>query len=152
MRVTRTSSPAGRHSAASLAGPINTEPSMLPTPPTETTGPRRPDVRRPAGVSRFGVLAGFVATAGTLAVAFLGLGGPPAPAAPLALADVTATEPAVQQVVVKTVYVQLPSPSAAPAATPAAAPVAAAPKPAAKVVTRQSGAGGGEGGEQEGDD
>jgi hypothetical protein len=125
---------------------------MLPTPPTETTGPRRPDVRRPAGVSRFGVLAGFVATAGTLAVAFLGLGGPPAPAAPLALADATATEPAVQQVVVKTVYVQLPSPSAAPAATPAAAPVAAAPKPAAKVVTRQSGAGGGEGGEQEGDD
>jgi len=105
MRVTRTSRPAGRRSAASLAGPINTEPSMLPTPPTETPGPRRPDVRRPAGVSRFGVLAGFVATAGTLAVAFLGLGGPPAPAAPFALADATATEPAVQQVVVKTVYI-----------------------------------------------
>jgi len=157
MRVTRTSSPAGRHSAASLAGPINTEPSTMPTPPTETPGPRRPDVRRPAGVSRFGVLAGFVATAGTLAVAFLGLGGPPAPAAPVALADATATatEPAVQQVVVKTVYVQLPSPSAAPLATPVAAPVAAAPQRVVKVVTRQSGAGGGEGGEggeQEGDD
>jgi hypothetical protein len=155
MRVTRTSRPAGRRSAASLAGPINTEPSMMPTPPTETPGPRRPDVRRPAGVSRFGVLAGFVATAGTLAVAFLGLGGPPAPAAPLALADATATEPAVQQVVVKTVYVQLPSPSAAPVATPVAVPVASAPQPAARVVTRQSGAGGGEGGEggeQEGND
>ena len=157
MRVTRTSSPAGRHSAASLAGPINTEPSTMPTPPTETPGPRRPDVRRPAGVSRFGVLAGFVATAGTLAVAFLGLGGPPAPAAPVALADATATatEPAVQQVVVKTVYVQPPTPSAAPLATPVAAPVAAAPQRVVKVVTRQSGAGGGEGGEggeQEGDD
>ncbi len=127
----------------------------MPTPPTETPAPRRPDVRRPAGVSRFGVLAGIVATAGTLAVAFLGLGGPPVPVAPLALADATATEPAVQQVVVKTIYVQLPSPSAAPVARPAAAPVAAAPKPVIRVVTRQSGAGGGEGGEggeQEGDD
>jgi hypothetical protein len=129
----------------------------MPTPPTETPGPRKPDVRRPAGVSRFGVLAGFVATAGTLAVAFLGLGGPPAPPAPLGLADATATatEPAVQQVVVKTVYVQLPSPSTAPAATPVAAPVAVAPQRVVKVVTRQSGAGGGEGGEggeQEGDD
>lgn len=105
-------------------------------------------MRHPAGVSRGGLVTGLLATAGTLAVAFLGLGGPPAPATPVALADATATEPAVQQVVVKTVYVQLPSPSAAPVAAPSAAAL----KPVAKVVTRQSGSGDGEGGEQEGDD
>ncbi len=122
----------------------------MPTPPTDTPGNLRPDVRRPAGVSRGGLVMGLLATGGTLAVAFLGLGGPPAPPAPVALADATATQPAIQQVVVKTVYVQLPSPSAAPVATP----VPATPKPVARVVTRQSGSGGegGDGGEQQGND
>ncbi len=123
----------------------------MPTPPTDTPGARRPDVRRPAGVSRAGLFTGLLATAGTLAVAFLGLGGPPAPAAPVALADTSATGPAATQVVVKTVYVQLPSPTAAPVAPFVAAPATAAPR----VVTRQSGSGGGErgeGGEQEGND
>ena len=124
----------------------------MPTPPTDTPGPRRPDLRRPAGVSRAGLFTGLLATGGTLAVAFLGLGGPPAPAAPVALADATATQPAPTQVVVKTVYVQLPTPTAAPAASRVtAAPATAAPR----VVTRQSGTGGGErddGGEQEGND
>lgn len=106
----------------------------------------RPETRRPAGVSRIGVLTGFLATAGTLGVALLGLGGPPASAMPIALADATATDPAVQQVVVKTVYVQLPSPPAAPVA------VAAAPKAEARVVTRQSGAGGDDADEHEGED
>jgi hypothetical protein len=113
---------------------------------------RRPDIRRPAGVSRLGVLTGFLATAGTLGVAFLGLGGPPAPPTPLALADASATEPAIQQVVVKTVYVQLPSPTT----VPVAAPAAVAPRAAARVVTRQSGARGDDrgddAGENEGDD
>ena len=121
---------------------------MLPTPSTDSPGVRRPDVRRPAGVSRAGLVTGLLATAGTLAVAFLGLGGPPAPAAPVALADATATEPAASQVVVKTIYVQLPSPSAPPVAPRVAAAATAAPR----VVTRQSGSGGGEGGEQEGND
>jgi len=122
----------------------------MPTPPTDAPGARRPDMRRPAGVSRAGLFTGLLATAGTLAVAFLGLGGPPAPAAPVALADATATEPAPTQVVVRTVYVQLPSPTAAPAAPRVAAPAT----PAPRVVTRQSGSGGegGEGGEQEGND
>jgi hypothetical protein len=109
---------------------------------------RRPDVRRPAGVSRLGVLTGFVAAAGTLGVALLGLGGPPAPATPVALAGASATDPAVQQVVVKTVYVQLPSPPAAPVAVAAAR----APKAVARVVTRQSGARGDDAGEREGGD
>ncbi len=114
----------------------------------EVGGPvaRRPEARRPAGVSRLGILTGFLATAGTLGVALLGLGGPPAPATPVALADTTATDPAAQQVVVKTVYVQLPSPPAAPVA------VAAAPKAVPRVVTRQSGAGGDDEGEHEGED
>lgn len=124
----------------------------MPTPPAGTPGAPRPEVRRPAGVSRFGLVTGFLAAAGTLAVAFLGLGGPPVPAAPVAIADATATEPAAPRVVVKTVYVQLPSPSAAPTAR-VAATATPAPKAAARVVTRQSGsASGGEGGEQEGDD
>ena len=117
----------------------------MPTPPTDTPG-----ARRPAGVSRASLFTGLLATAGTLAVAFLGLGGPPAPAAPVALADATATQPAPTQVVVRTVYVQLPSPTAVPAAPRVAAPAT----PAPRVVTRQSGSGGegGEGGEQEGND
>jgi hypothetical protein len=120
----------------------------MPTPLIDTQGARRPDVRRPAGVSRAGLFTGLLATAGTLAVAFLGLGGPPAPAAPAALADATATEPAPTQVIVKTVYVQLSSPTAAAVAPRVAARATAAPR----VVTRQSGSGGGEGREQEGDD
>jgi hypothetical protein len=111
----------------------------MPAPSADTPG-----VRRPPGVSRLGLIMGSLATAGTLVIAFLGLGGPPAVPGTVALSDTTATDTAAQQVVVKTVYVQLPSPTAAP--------VAAAPKAVSSVVTRQSGSGGDEGGEQEGDD
>ena len=125
----------------------------MPTPAADTPGAPRPDVRRPTGPSRFGLVSGLFATAGTVAVAFVGLGGPPAPTTPVALADATATEPAVPRVVVKTVYVRLPSPTAAPVA-PVAPPLAAVQKPVSRAVTRQSGAGGegGEGREHEGDD
>jgi len=116
----------------------------MPAPSTES-----PRVRRPAGVSRLGLAVASLATAGTFAVALIGLGGPPAVAdATPASTDATATDAAVPRVTVKTIYVQLP----APTAPPTAAPVAAVPKAVSAVVTRQSGAGGGEGGEQEGDD
>ena len=108
----------------------------MPTPSTLTPG-----VRRPAGVSRLGLVMASLATAGTLAIAFVGLGGPPAAPATPALADATATDAAAQ---VKTVYVQLPSPTAAP--------VAAVPQAVSPVVTRQSGSGGSEGHEKDGDD
>jgi hypothetical protein len=101
-----------------------------------------PGVRRPTGVSRLGLVLGSLATAGTLAIAFVGLGGPPAAPATVALGD--ATGAAAQQVVVKTIYIQLPSPTAAPVAT--------VPTAVSSVVTRQSGSGGGEGGEHEGND
>ena len=103
-------------------------------PSTETPG-----VRRSAGVSRLGIAVASLATAGSFAVALFGLGGPPAPAAPATLA---VADPAAQQVVVKTVYVQLPSATAAP--------VAAVPNAVSSVVTRQSG--GSEGSEKEGND
>jgi hypothetical protein len=117
----------------------------MPAPSTDT-----PRVRRPAGVSRLGLAVASLASAGTFAVALLGLGGPPASAAPAtsASADPTTTDAVPRQVVVKTIYVQLPAPTVAPTARP----VVAAPKAQVSVVTRQSGSGGGEGGEQEGDD
>ena len=110
----------------------------MPIPPTVTPGQRRP-----GGVNRLGLAIGSLAAAGTLALAFVGLGGPPTAAAVPTAGDSTAPDPAVQRVVVKTVYVQLPSPTAAPAPAARTAPPA--------VVTRQSGSGG-EGNETEGDD
>ena len=110
----------------------------MPAPSTDTPGVGTPGVRRPAGVSRLGLAVASLATAGTLAVAFIGLGGPPAAAdTTVAVADAAA-----QQVVVKTVYVQLPYSTAAP--------VAAVPNAVSPVVTRQSG--GSEGSEKEGND
>ena len=118
----------------------------MPAPSTDT-----PRVRRPAGVSRLGLAVAALASAGTCAVALIGLGGPPAPAAPVtpASADTTTSDVAGQQVVVKTIYVQLPAPTLQ---APTSKPVAAAPKAVAAVVTHQSGSKGGEGGEQEGSD
>jgi hypothetical protein len=122
----------------------------MPAPSTDTPGVRAPLVRRPAGVSRLGLAMASLATAGTFAVALIGLGGPPAPVAPTmgGVADATTADAVVPPVVVKTIYVQLPSPPTAP--------VAAVPKAASSVVTRvvtsQSGSGGTKGGEQEGND
>ena len=116
----------------------------MPVPSTDTPGVRRPGVRHPAGVSRLGLAVASLATAGTLAVAFVGLGGPPAALTTVAVAGATTADAAGPQVAVKTVYVQLPSPTAASVAT--------VPKAASSVVTRQSGSGGSEGGEQEGND
>jgi hypothetical protein len=132
----------------------------MPAPSTETPGVHTSGVRRPAGVSRLGLAVASLATAGTLAVAFIGLGGPPAPKARATLGpvDTTTAEAAAPQVVVKTIYVQLPTPAPAPTAAPAPARVTATPKAVSRVVTSQSGSGGtkggegGEGGEQEGDD
>lgn len=117
----------------------------MPAPSTDTPGVRTPGVRRPAGVSRLGLVVASLATAGTFAVALIGLGGPPVVAdTTVALADTTTADAPVPQVVVRTIYVQL--------AAPTAAPVAAAPKAVSAVVTSQSGSRGTEGGEQEGDD
>ena len=110
----------------------------MPIPPTITPGPRRP-----GGVNRLGLVIGSLATAGTLALAFIGLGGPPTAVAAPTPGTSTAPDATAQRVAVKTVYVQLPSPTAAPT------PVAPTPPPA--VVTRQSGSGG-EGHETEGND
>ena len=124
------------------------------TPSAETPGVRTAGIRRAAGASRLGLAVASLASAGTLAVAFIGLGGPPAPVAEtnLAVADTTIADAAAPQVVVKTIYVQL----AAPTPAPTAAPIAAAPKAvsrvATRVVTSQSGSAGTEGDEQEGDD
>lgn len=108
----------------------------MPVPATDTHA-----VRRPAGVSRLGIAVASIATAGSFAVALIGLGGPPAPPAP---ATASTADAAGSQAPVQTIYVQLPAPSAAP--------VVAAPKAQASVVTRQSGSKGTEGGEQEGND
>jgi small neutral amino acid transporter SnatA (MarC family) len=109
----------------------------MPAPSTDTPGVRAPLVRRPAGVSRLGLAMASLATAGTFAVALIGLGGPPAPVAPTmgGVADATTADAVVP---------------------PSATPVAAAPKAVSSVLTRvvtsQSGSGGTKGGEQEGND
>jgi len=120
----------------------------MPAPSTDAPGVRTPGVRRPASVSRLGLAVASLATAGTFVVALIGLGGPPAAPATLASTDTSTTDAAGQQVVVKTIYVQLPASTAAPVA---AAPKAVSPVET-RVVTRQSGSGGKEGGEQEGND
>ena len=103
--------------------------------------PETPAARRPPGVSRLGIAMASLATAGTFAVALIGVGGPPAPPV---TATTSAADAAGSQAPVQTIYVQLPAPSATP--------VAATPKAQTSVVTRQSGSKGTEGGEQEGND
>lgn len=117
----------------------------MPAPSTDTPGVGTPGVRRPAGVSRLGLVVASLATAGTFAVALIGLGGPPAVAdTTVAAVDAITADAAMPQVVVRTIYVQLPSPTAGP--------VAAVPQAVSPVLTSQSGSRGTEGGEQEGND
>jgi hypothetical protein len=119
----------------------------MPTQPTDVRA-----ARRAAGVSRLGLAVGSIASLATLGLAFLGLGGPPAPASTASFADAAATNVPTPQVTVKTIYVQLPAPAAQAASAPSAAPVAAVRRAPAAVVTRQSGTKAGESEGQEGDD
>ena len=119
-----------------------------------------PGVGRTSGASRLGLVAASIAAAGSFAVAFAGLGGPPADPAPAASATPVAADPSQTAAPVTTIYVHLPAPTAAPTPTPTPTrdPVVAPPQAQTSVVTRQSGtasARGAEGGtesEQEGND